>query len=182
LDLTSTIFLVMFFIYIVTDRIAMHKAAVPRRKMKREWTALLLTTPFFLVVVASLVEYFQLKSPPNLLELGIGSLLFAAAAIVRARGYLDLGEEASIYSAAGSKKMIRNGLYRHIRHPLYLGSLLFLIACPTFLGVRFAWTIAVIGLAGILIRIQEEEKYLRRHVKDYREYMQETWTLIPGVF
>ncbi|MBN2556192.1 MAG: isoprenylcysteine carboxylmethyltransferase family protein [Anaerolineales bacterium] len=182
MDRISTIFLVIVLMYVVADRIAMRKAAAPRRKIKREWTVLFITIPFFLVVAASLVEYYQFKDPPNLLEMGIGSLLFAATVIVRARGYLDLGKQASVYAAEGSRKMIRSGLHRHIRHPLYLGSLLFLIACPTFLGVRFAWAATVIGLIGILIRIREEEKYLRRHVKDYKQYMQETWALIPGVF
>jgi len=52
------------------------------------------------------------------------------------------------------QKLVEIGLYKHIRHPLYLGNLLLFIACPLLLVSRVSWAFTAIGLIGILIRIR----------------------------
>jgi protein-S-isoprenylcysteine O-methyltransferase Ste14 len=77
---------------------------------------------------------------------------------------------------------VRNGLYAHIRHPLYLANILLFIACPLFLQSTFSWAIALLGLIGVLIRIRLEERFLQSTTERYEEYKSETWALIPGVY
>jgi protein-S-isoprenylcysteine O-methyltransferase Ste14 len=79
--------------------------------------------------------------------------------------------------------IIHTGIYKSIRHPSYLGSLL------SFLGLGLAFgnwlTTVVIFLpicAAFLYRIRIEEGALRNAFPEYAEYMRQTKRLIPGVY
>jgi protein-S-isoprenylcysteine O-methyltransferase Ste14 len=82
------------------------------------------------------------------------------------------------------QSLIKEGLYKHIRHPAYAGSLL------SFLGLGLAlnnWLSTLIVFIPVflsmLYRIRLEEKMLLEKTgAEYREYMQHTRRLIPKIF
>jgi len=112
----------------------------------------------------------------------LGALFFAAATVVRAKARLDLrGFSVSIEKREG-QNLVETGLYKHIRHPLYLGNLFLFVACPLFLASRFSWILTATGAAGILVRIKLEERFLLENMDGYREYMAKTSALFPGLF
>lgn len=80
--------------------------------------------------------------------------------------------------------LITTGLYGHMRHPAYLGSLLVAIGLALMLG---SWIGALVMWAGcavaLLVRIRREEALLRaRFGQEFDEYARHTKRLIPGVF
>ena len=75
-----------------------------------------------------------------------------------------------------------SGLYAKIRHPLYLGNLLLFLACPAFLAGRLSWLAAVLAIAGLILRIHIEEKFLLGNTDGYQDYIQRTWALIPYLY
>ena len=80
-------------------------------------------------------------------------------------------------------RLVRRGLYRHIRNPSYLGLMLvFLGACVTFQS-GYGLLTFVLGLGPALgYRIRLEEDLLERNFGDeYREYARRTKRLIPYV-
>jgi protein-S-isoprenylcysteine O-methyltransferase Ste14 len=81
-------------------------------------------------------------------------------------------------------KIVMTGLYRYVRHPAYLGSLL------SFLGLAISfsnWLTALVIFMPItgafLYRIHVEEQALGEFLGDeYRQYRSSTKRLIPGIY
>jgi protein-S-isoprenylcysteine O-methyltransferase Ste14 len=81
------------------------------------------------------------------------------------------------------QQLIRHGIYRLVRHSLYLGVIIFSIG-PGIYGPSFPGVLLMSLLIPIfLIRIRIEEKLLLETFGDaYREYQKTTRTLIPFVY
>jgi protein-S-isoprenylcysteine O-methyltransferase Ste14 len=82
------------------------------------------------------------------------------------------------------QRLITDGIYRHLRHPMYTAALLWVVGFP--LVIRSGWGTLVgilfIGPA-IWLRIREEEAMLLEAFGDeYRRYQACTWRLVPLLF
>ena len=79
--------------------------------------------------------------------------------------------------------LIKDGLYRFIRHPRYLGALLLGIGM-TLLFRSWIGFILIVPFTGVvLFRIRDEEAFMRREFgADWDVYCGESWRLIPYVF
>jgi protein-S-isoprenylcysteine O-methyltransferase Ste14 len=99
----------------------------------------------------------------------------------------------SILTMSGSKlnitpipregaSLVQNGLYKYIRHPMYLS---LLMAIPPIV-LRSPETVNIIVFLVFLInqflKMFYEEQLLKHYFKDYSEYMKHSWRLIPFVF
>lgn len=82
-----------------------------------------------------------------------------------------------------SQNLVTSGPYRLVRHPLYAGSLMFLLA----LGLVFEdWLILIFALVGILVfRLlvipEEEKELLESFGEDYESYQSRTGALVPWI-
>lgn len=95
-------------------------------------------------------------------------------------GKITLGRSFGLMPA--NRGIVSSGVYRLVRHPIYLGYLIthvaFILANPT------AWNVAVLTLGDIalLLRAVCEEQTLARDAS-YREYQQLVrWRVCPGLF
>ena len=137
---------------------------------------------------ARLLTALSMLGPPLLQPAIVAPLLpqtitvaasVAGLAIVIA-GKLTLGRSFGLMPA--NRGIVSSGVYRIVRHPIYLGYLLthvaFLIATPS------AWNIAALFAAdaALLARAICEEKTLSRDER-YRVYQQTVrWRVCPGIF
>jgi protein-S-isoprenylcysteine O-methyltransferase Ste14 len=83
-----------------------------------------------------------------------------------------------------SHKLISNGIYRYVRHPMYTAFWLWAVAQALLLPNWFAGCAGLVGF-GILFfgRInKEEELMLENFGEDYREYMSRTTRVIPWIY
>ena len=169
--------------YRMLETFAMRRAGSYGRRPRRDWTMALIIVPYYLVLVGPLFEYLAFEWSPGPVHLGLGGLSFAAAAFFRAKAHLDLGRSFSMaIERTDGTRLVDTGLYATIRHPLYLGNVFLFIACPLFLAARLSWAATVLGLAGVVIRIQIEEAFLTKELEGYQAYAERTWALIPGVY
>lgn len=114
-----------------------------------------------------------------------GTVLIVAGLAVRWAAILTLRKYFTVDVAiVNNHKVFMTGLYRYVRHPAYLGSLL------SFLGLAISfsnWLTALVIFVPItgafLYRISVEEKALDAFFGDaYRHYRSSTKRLIPGIF
>lgn len=81
-------------------------------------------------------------------------------------------------------QLVRDGPYRHIRHPSYLGLLVLAFGNGIALANWISLLLCIILPAiGILRRINVEEKELNSHFGErYQDYQKSTWRIIPYVY
>jgi len=80
-------------------------------------------------------------------------------------------------------KVITTGPYKYVRHPMYVGALIFLAAIPLMLGSFYALIPSLVTMAGIVVRTILEDKTLHKELPEYKEYAQKTrYRLIPGIW
>ncbi len=81
------------------------------------------------------------------------------------------------------QQVISTGPYAVVRHPMYVGILVFYLASPIALGSWWAFLPAAVIVPILVVRILNEEQVLERDLPGYREYKQKTlYRLLPGVW
>lgn len=112
-------------------------------------TAWLISLPW-LVIAGAPIEYLFAVRQMSLPFMIAGGALFITATGLRAKAHLDIQGGFSVFLETRlEQELVTSGLYHTIRHPLYLANVLLLIACPLFLGVSYAWTFTLLGIARV---------------------------------
>jgi protein-S-isoprenylcysteine O-methyltransferase Ste14 len=112
----------------------------------------------------------------------IGVALFVAALWLLWRSHADLARNWSPrLELLEGHSLVTQGVFRHIRHPMYAAHLLWGVAQVFLLQnwiVGFSMLITV--LPGYLYRARVEEQMMLDHFgEEYREYMERTGRLFP---
>ena len=80
-------------------------------------------------------------------------------------------------------KIITNGLFKHVRHPLYLGILLIYTgAIISTLNTLLLITFTALTLPYFYKRASIEEELLGKTLKGYKDYMKKTKMFLPKIF
>lgn len=81
-------------------------------------------------------------------------------------------------------ELIREGPYRYVRHPSYLGMLILELGMGIALANWFSLLLClVLPPIGIIQRIKVEEGELKQHFgQRYLDYRKSTWALIPYIY
>ena len=114
-----------------------------------------------------------------------GVQAMGAAVTLRAAAVMSALELAGIHQATGrhtpgSIKIV--GPFRAVRHPIYLGWMLMVLATPTMTANRLLFA-AVSSLYLILAIPWEERSLVAAHGDQYRAYQRSVrWRVIPGVW
>jgi protein-S-isoprenylcysteine O-methyltransferase Ste14 len=141
---------------------------------------------FFTVLVISLVlNWLQIGVFNNELIGIIGLVIMVLGLIIRITSMLTLSKYYTrTLVMVDEQTIVKNGIYKYIRHPGYLGTIL--IWCSA--GVAMENSIVTI-ITSILIlvayyyRISNEEKMLvNTFGEKYKEYKQHTWRLLPFIW
>ncbi len=87
---------------------------------------------------------------------------------------------ASIIQVGAGQAVISTGPYRIVRHPMYFGMIVMWLFIPLALGSYFAWPAFALLIPGIVLRLLNEERVLRRELPGYAEYcLRSRFRLIP---
>lgn len=146
---------------------------------------LVLSTLGWFVFVS--VDVFHLKllpPPPFVVSLGGAALSLAGFAIILAAIYQNSFAIPIVEDQSDrAQVLVDTGLYRRVRHPMYLGILLFHAGLALWLeSYASLLTVSVILLA-LLARILVEEKTLRKTLPAYMAYVARVpFRLVPLVW
>jgi protein-S-isoprenylcysteine O-methyltransferase Ste14 len=111
-----------------------------------------------------------------------GAVVMVAALWLFWRAHADLAQNWSVtLEVRKGHQLIRNGVYRSIRHPMYAAIWLWDLAQGLLLQNWLAgWSAAVTFAVMYLIRTPREEQMMCEFFgQEYRDYMQQTGRLFP---
>jgi len=115
----------------------------------------------------------------------LGTLVFAFSLWLFRRTHKDLGRNWSVsLDIRETHKLITEGVYAKVRHPMYSAFWLWAIAQALLLPNWIAGFSGIVGFGTLFFgRVFEEERMMERAFGDeYRDYMRRTWRILPGVF
>ncbi len=139
-----------------------------------------LTFDFFQI---STLIFFLLTGPiiaPNIILvllqiLTILILVVAAWQMRRTKYYRipDIGRQ---------NELVRTGIYKYVRNPMYLSQLLFcgVLIINSFSIYRLA--VYLLFTTNFILKIQYEEELLNTHFKEFAQYKKTSWRLIPFIY
>jgi protein-S-isoprenylcysteine O-methyltransferase Ste14 len=135
--------------------------------------------PLGLVAVHHAVFYLLLVAAP--LEAALvggvaegrwaGLAAFAAGVTAYRVAGTTLGVALSPFvEPAPGATLVTHGVYRHVRHPMYLGQALMALGAPLTLGCRATLALSAVALVVLGVRVGLEERALRRRYPAYARY------------
>jgi len=145
------------------------------------WTLLLLG----LMVVSGLdAERFRWAPLPGWTVLpGLGLMLLASVPIGWAGVHNPHMEGTVRIQEDRGHRVIATGPYARVRHPMYVGALLWLLSVPLIVGSAWAYVPAGLAFALMVWRTWMEDRTLQRELPGYAEYARKTrFRLVPGLW
>jgi protein-S-isoprenylcysteine O-methyltransferase Ste14 len=140
-----------------------------------------------IALVVVLIRSGAVKGPSgsvtNVWLQGVGTTLFFSGLAVAIWARLCLGRNWGMpMTEKADPKLVTNGPYHRIRHPIYAGIILAMIG--TMLAVEWYWAF-VVALAGAYFTFSaliEERNMARLFPSTYPDYKRRTKMLVPFVF
>jgi len=141
--------------------------------------------PLAWVVTAALDARFNWSSPVSpwfwipALAVGLAASAFTLWAMITNRFF---AATVRIQAERG-QSVVNSGPYRIVRHPGYLGSLVFDLVAPLILGSWWAYIPVAITMALIILRTALEDRTLQAELPGYAQFARETrFRLLPGIW
>ena len=155
-----------------------------KRKFQGDWFFLIIVSVYSILSLLMIIEFFNNKL--NLYLAFLGMLLFLFSTILRLWSIYILNNNWTIHifkdlSKNSNYKLIKNGPYKFIRHPIYLGSILDLIALSLITNaLLYLIFISLIVIPLYLFRSKFEDKELLNlfGIK-YSIYKKEVSSMLP---
>jgi len=152
-----------------------------KREDKLIFSFLLITV--ILVLIISGIDYrLAFSNVPALIKI-LGLSIFIIAFII----YFLTNRENTFLSKTveiqKGQKVISTGIYKLIRHPMYLSICLMIMSIPLALGTLLTFIPSFLFVILIIIRIHYEEQVLIEELPDYLDYKKIVkFRLIPRIW
>jgi protein-S-isoprenylcysteine O-methyltransferase Ste14 len=175
---------ILFFASLVRALMKRTPESGGRREGKSRIGIVLQSISFFFAGFGGMRIALPLLSPAALAGAVAVLLLMGGALYLFTASSTALGKNWSLEARTrDDHQLIRNGPYAQVRHPIYLGMLLFLVGLAVALGHYAQLIVAVpIFLVGTTIRTRIEDGLLEAQFGEtFRDYARSTPALIPGL-
>ena len=112
-----------------------------------------------------------------------GACLLGAGVVLYRLAGRALGDALSPFTEPRAGAMlVTRGLYRYLRHPMYLSQAMIALGAPLTLGSRYVIALAPPTVLVLALRIGQEEDALARTFPEYARYAATTKRVLPFVY
>ncbi|OBI11943.1 hypothetical protein A5712_00880 [Mycobacterium sp. E2327] len=112
-----------------------------------------------------------------------GDVLVAAGLGLAMLVIIQNSYAAATVTVEAGQKVASGGVYKFVRHPMYVGNVIMMVGMPLALGSYWGLHFVIPGVAVLVFRILDEEKLLVQDLPGYREYAQHVrYRLVPNVW
>ncbi|MGD1170530.1 methyltransferase family protein [Mycobacterium seoulense] len=155
--------------------------AEPRPAQKFIITGSFLTL-FATMVVSALDHRFGWSPVPAWLSV-VGDVLMATGLGVAMLVIIQNGYAAATITVESGQTLVSDGLYRFVRHPMYVGNVIMMVGMPLALGSYWGLLFVIPGGLMLALRILDEEQLLTQELAGYREYRERVrYRLVPYIW
>ena len=132
-----------------------------------------------LLVFCALDHRFGWSPVPVWVSLA-GDVLVALGLLINLLVFRENSFGGSTVKTEADQKVISSGPYALVRHPMYVGVLVMMAGVPLALGSLWGLAVLAIVVPGLVWRILDEEKLLKKDLAGYTEYIHKVrYRLIP---
>jgi protein-S-isoprenylcysteine O-methyltransferase Ste14 len=162
-----------------------------KKALKEDWTVIPFLGLTLLGFAAAILDFIFLQNFSFQIFAVPGLILLIVGGIIRMKARLHLKKKAGFESLVGTSKLkvvkehhlVKDGLYKHVRHPLYLGEILRNLGFVIIFSSVYGTLIVLLASTFLFFRMDIEEKMLISVFgQEYREYKRRTKRLIPHVY
>ena len=183
----DSIFIWAYFVGLIAGSVIRVIYTLPMAGGRKRERDMLLLLPFVGMIVMPVVyaltpwlDFADYRLPPWAGWVGVA--LFASGLWLLWRSHADLGRNwTPTLQIREGHSLVTEGVFHHIRHPMYAAHLLWAIAQPLLLQNWIAgWAMLVTALPVCLVRVPREERMMLDHFGEaYRLYMERTSRVLP---
>jgi protein-S-isoprenylcysteine O-methyltransferase Ste14 len=113
----------------------------------------------------------------------LGNIFIALSYLVYYFVFRENTYGAATIQVEETQRVISTGPYALVRHPMYVGAIIMMLGIPLALGSWCGLLMLIPGVAAIIWRLLDEEKFLSRNLAGYTEYMNNVqYRLIPFIW
>ena len=136
----------------------------------------------FLAIQTLFLDLFPITEEPTPLKI-IGITLYLSGLVTAVIGRLHLGKnwvDLEDYRVLPGQSLVEYGIYRYIRHPIYMGDVLLLLGLELSLN---SWLVLGVPILFFIVLRQTsiEEALLSRSLPGYDAYCAKTKRFIPFI-
>jgi len=186
------LYLVVFMISISTVFIYLVKKdpeLLARRVNNKEETKSQKVIHFFInlafaavIVIPALDHRFGWSAVPWFVVI-VGDIFVALGILIIFFVFKENSFTAATIEVAANQKVISTGPYARVRHPMYLGGLIFIVGIPLALGSWWGLLTIILFVPVLAWRILDEEKFLVKNLPGYAEYKKKVkYRLMPFIW
>ena len=162
-----------------------------KKSFREDWTSL----PFILITsigfIVTAIDFIFLQNLKFQFFGLIGLAFVIIGGYLRTKARLELKKKAGFDNLVSTTRLqiveghqlVKDGLYKHLRHPVYLGEILRNLGIVSIFSSGIGVLFIMVGTIFLLFRINAEEKMLvEAFGSDYEDYKRKTKRLIPYIY
>src|SRR5450759_72699 len=109
--------------------------------------------------------------------------VFAYALVVWATASNSFFSQIVRIQPERAQTVVTGGPYRYVRHPAYLGAILYELAVPVLIASWWAFVASGLGALLLILRTAVEDRMLQAELKGYADYARQVRRrLLPGIW
>ncbi len=174
-------FLVVYVLYEIFSESKLQKHTL-KTKIEYKSSYLIMAGIYFFLIFFSIFEHFFLLRKVSLSINLLGLIIFLTGIGGRYLSIKALGKYWCLH--IGLKKghiLIKEGVYKHLRHPNYLSVIFKGIGFTLFSNAYYTFIFSILVYIPVIIRrmYQEEKVLIKNFGKEYLDYKRQVWALCP---
>lgn len=170
--------------FLKADPILIERRIIPQETRPEQLIGQSIASVLFgALIIISAVDYrFGWTKVPLAVSFTADACIVAGFAVVFAV-FRENSYASRAVEMMADQKVIKSGIYSRVRHPMYAGAGLIIMATPLALGSVAGVIIALLLIVVIVLRTIDEEKMLLEELEGYKEYCNEIkYRLIPFIW
>jgi protein-S-isoprenylcysteine O-methyltransferase Ste14 len=147
-----------------------HAGPIAEKETSQKIIQSITSIGFAAVLVVSALDHRLARTPlPPYVAL-LGDALVALAFLIIFLVYKENTFASATIELAPGQKVISTGLYKLVRHPMYMGAFLLFVGAPLSLGSLWGLSVIALMLPALMWRLLNEENSLVKNLPGYAEY------------